>query len=107
MTEKPLTLISLNVKGLGRNSSKQKKIKTWVASLPSPPQILLLQEHHMEESDLTSSIKEIEFWNNSSFWNSSIPMGRSQRTNAGIAILVDRMIAPLIRDNGILLECKA
>jgi hypothetical protein len=37
MFEKTLTLASLNVRGLGINSPKQKAIKLWLASLPSPP----------------------------------------------------------------------
>jgi hypothetical protein len=31
-------------------------------------------------------------------------MGRSQRTSAGTTILVDRAIAPLIKEHGILME---
>jgi len=31
-------------------------------------------------------------------------MGRSQRTSVGTAILVDRVIAPLVKEHGILLE---
>jgi hypothetical protein len=42
MIERALILVSLNVRGLERNSSKQKEIKAWIASLPTPPQILFL-----------------------------------------------------------------
>ncbi len=49
MLDKTLTLTSLNARGLGTNSPKQKAIKLWLASLLSPPQILLIQEHHMEK----------------------------------------------------------
>jgi hypothetical protein len=97
MIERPLTLISLNVKGLGRNSCKQKEIKVWIASLPTPPQILLLQEHHLGKDDITNSAKGIEFWKGNSFWNPRIPMGRLQRTSAGTAILVDKMTTPWSR----------
>jgi hypothetical protein len=34
-------------------------------------------------------------------------MGRSQRTNAGTAIFIDRMTTPLIKDHGILIEGQA
>jgi len=37
MLDKALTLASLNARGLGTNSPKQKAIKLWLASLPSPP----------------------------------------------------------------------
>jgi hypothetical protein len=47
MTEKALTLASLNVKGLRGNSTKPKEIKVWLASLPTPPQIILFEEHHL------------------------------------------------------------
>jgi hypothetical protein len=49
MSDRPLTVVSLNVRGLGKDSGKQKLIKTWLASLPNPPQVLLVQEHHLEK----------------------------------------------------------
>jgi hypothetical protein len=67
MIKRPLMLVSLNVRGLGRKSPKQKEIKTWISSLPTPPQVLLLQEHHLGEADFASSTKGLEFWNGSSF----------------------------------------
>jgi hypothetical protein len=42
MTEKTFTLASLNVRGLRGNTSKLREIKLWLASLPSPPQIILI-----------------------------------------------------------------
>jgi hypothetical protein len=42
MTERPLTLASLNVKGLKENSPKPKEIKAWLASLSPPPKLMLL-----------------------------------------------------------------
>jgi hypothetical protein len=47
MLERPLTLASLNVKGLRGNTPKPKEIKDWMASLADPSQILLIQEHHL------------------------------------------------------------
>ncbi|CAM6044951.1 unnamed protein product, partial [Sphagnum compactum] len=107
MSERPLTFASLNVKGLRVNSPKQKEIKTWLASLRTPPQILLIQEHHLGKENISNAGKGIEYWKGSSFWNPGIPMGRSQRTSAGTAILVDRMTAPLVKENGILMEGRA
>jgi hypothetical protein len=104
MIEKPLTLASLNVRGLRGNSSKPKGVKAWLASLPTPPQILLIQEHHLAKEGIHNSAKGIEFWKGSSFWNEGIPMGHSQRINAGTTILVDRAIAPLVKEHGILME---
>jgi len=74
MLDKALTLASLNAKGLGTNSPKQKAIKLWLASLPSPPQILLIQEHHLGKKGLGSAGKGIEFWKGVSFWNPGIPI---------------------------------
>ncbi|CAK9856052.1 unnamed protein product [Sphagnum jensenii] len=51
--------------------------------------------------------KSIEFWQGNSFWNEGIPMGRSKRTSAGTAILVDKAIAPLITAHGILTKGHA
>jgi hypothetical protein len=104
MSERPLTLASLNIRGLKDNSPKQKEIKAWQASLPTPPQILLIQEHHLGKEGISNAAKGIEYWKGTSFWNPGIPMGRSQRTSTGMAILVDRMIASLVKENGILLE---
>jgi hypothetical protein len=104
MTEKALTLASLNVRGLRGGTSKPKEIKAWLASLPTPPQIVLIQEHHLGKEDAQGSANGIKFWHRSSFWNEGIPMGRSQRTNAGTAILVDKALAPLITAHGTLIE---
>jgi hypothetical protein len=59
MNKRPLTVASLNVRGLGRNSPKQKEIRSWISSLVPPPQILLLQEHHLGEIDYSNSTKGI------------------------------------------------
>jgi exonuclease III len=107
MTERPLTIVSLNVRGLGRDSAKQKLIKTWLSSLQKPPQILLIQEHHLDEQGATNSTKGLEFWQGRTFWNPEIPMGNSQRISAGTAILVDRMTAPLVKEDGIITEGRA
>jgi hypothetical protein len=104
MSERPLTIVSLNVRGLGRDSTKQKLIKTWLSSLQIPPQILFIQEHHLDEQGATNSTKGMEFWQGGAFWNLGIPMGNSQRISAGTAILVDRMTAPLVKEDGIITE---
>jgi hypothetical protein len=104
MIEKPLTLVSLNVRGLRGGTAKPKEIRAWLASLQTPPQIVLIQEHHMGKEDNQDSAKGIELWKGSSFWNEGIPMGRSQRISAGTTILVDRATAPLIKDHGTLIE---
>jgi hypothetical protein len=75
MNKKAIIIASLNVRNLGKNSSKQKEIRAWVTFLAMPPQILLLQEHHLGEMDCFISTKGIEFWNGTSFWNHGIPMG--------------------------------
>jgi hypothetical protein len=62
MFERTLTLTSLNVKGLGNRSLKPKVIKIWLATLPSPPQILLIQEHHLGLEGMRSTGKELEYW---------------------------------------------
>jgi hypothetical protein len=67
MIERPLTIVSLNVKGLGRDSTKQKLIRIWLSSLQNPPQILLIQEHHLDEQGATNSTKGLEFWQGRAF----------------------------------------
>jgi exonuclease III len=104
MSERPLIIVSFNVRGLGKDLTKQKLIKAWLTSLQNPPQILLIQEHHLDEQGTTNSTKGIEFWQGKAFWNLGIPMGIFQRTSAGTAILVDRMTAPLTKEDGILVE---
>ncbi len=49
-------------------------------------------------------MKGIEFWQGRAFWNPRIPMGNSQRISAGTAILVDRVTAPLVKEDGIITE---
>lgn len=104
MIEKPITLASLNVQGLREDSPKPKEIKAWLASLPTPSQILLIQEHHLGKRGIHNAAKGIKYWNGSTFWNEGIPMERSQRTSASTAILVDRSIAPLVKASSILME---
>jgi hypothetical protein len=65
---------------------------------------LLLQEHHLGKDGITNFAKGIEYWKGSSFWNPEIPMGRLQRTSAGTTILVDRMTALFVKENGIMLK---
>jgi hypothetical protein len=84
--------------------TKPKEIKAWLASLPTPPQILFTQEHHLGKEDVQDFARGIEFWQGNSFWNKGIPMGRSQRTSVGTAILVDKATAPLIIEHGILIK---
>jgi hypothetical protein len=107
MTEKTLTLAFLNVRGLRGGTTKPKEIKLWLASLPTPPQIILIQEHHFGKEGVQVAAKGIEFWQGSSIWNEGIPMGCSKRTSAGTAILVDKSIAPLIMAHGTLTEGRA
>jgi exonuclease III len=97
----------LNVKGLGRNSPKQKEIRSWISSLVPVPQILFLQEHYLGEIDYSNSTKGIQFSNGASFWNYGLPMGHSQRMSIGTSILMDRSLAPLISANNILLKGRA
>ncbi len=78
-----------------------------MASLPTPPQIILIQEHHLGKEGVKDAAKGIEFWQGTSFWNEGIPMGRSKRTSADTAILVDKTIAPLITAHGTLTEGRA
>jgi hypothetical protein len=104
MTDKPLTLASLNVRGLKGGPTKPKEIKASLASFLTPPQILLLQEHHLGKDGIQDSARGIKFWKGSAFWDEGIPMGRSQRTSAGTTILVDMATAPLIKEHGIPME---
>jgi hypothetical protein len=67
MKKRPFTLPSLNVRGLKRNSPKQKKDLFLDLLLGPPPQILLLQEHHLRKIDYSNSTKGIQFWNGTFF----------------------------------------
>ncbi len=107
MLERPLTLASLNIRGLRGDTPKPKEIKAWMASLVDSPQILLLQEHHLCNEGVQNIGKKMEFWNGTAHWNEGIPMGRSQRISAGTPILVDRATSPYIRDHSILVDGRA
>ncbi len=106
MTEKALTFASLNVRGLRGCTTKPKEIKVWLASLPPPPQIILIQEHHLGKEGIQDAAEGIEFWQGASFWNEGIPMGRSKKISADTAILVNKTIAPLITAHGTLTESR-
>jgi hypothetical protein len=49
-------------------------------------------------------MRGLDFWQRKSLWNPGIPMESFQRTSAGTAILVDRMTAPLVKEDKILIE---
>jgi exonuclease III len=100
-------MASFNVMGLRNGSHKPKKVKAWMASLSPPPQILLLQEHHLGKEGINSTVNGIEFWQGTSFWNEGIPLGISQKTSAGTAILVDKSTTPLVKDHGIISKGRA
>jgi hypothetical protein len=61
MLERPLTLASLNIRGLRGDTPKPKEIKAWMASLADPPQILLMQEHHLCKEGVQRFGKKMEF----------------------------------------------
>jgi hypothetical protein len=84
MFEKTLTLTSLNVRGLGSRSPKPKAIKIWLASLPSPPQILFIQEHHLGLEGTRSTGKELEYWKGAAFWNRGIPVATLLWPSVGV-----------------------
>lgn len=107
MTEKPLTIASLNVRGLRNGTHKPKQIKAWLASLSPPPQVILIQEQHLRKEGIKNICNDIEFWQGISFWNEGIPMGTSQRLSAGTTILVDKTTVPLVKDHGTLSEGRA
>jgi exonuclease III len=107
MFDKTLTLVSLNVRGMRGNKTKPKQVKAWLSSLATPPQIVLLQEHHLGKVEDRDPAIGVEFWKGEALWNEGIPMGRSQRTRAGTAILVDKIVAPFIVDHGILVVGRA
>jgi len=65
MTAKAFTLASLNVRGLRGGTSKPKEIKAWLASFLTPPQIVLIQEHHLRKEDAQGSARGIKFWHES------------------------------------------
>jgi len=65
------------------------------------------KEHHLGKVEAQDPARGVEFWQGKSYWNEGVPMGRSQRISAGMAILVDKTISPLITDHGTLVEGRA
>ncbi|CAM6016382.1 unnamed protein product [Sphagnum balticum] len=97
-------MVSLNVRGMKVKKTKPKHVKAWLSSLPTPPQVILLQEHHLGKVEAQDRARGVEFWQGESYWNEGVPMGRSQKISVGTAILVDKTISSLITDHGILVE---
>jgi len=107
MFEKTLTVVSLNVRGMKVKKTKPKQVNAWLASLPTPPQVILLQEHHLGKVDARDPARGVKFWQGESLWNEGVPVGPSQRISAGTTILVDKTIFLLITDHGTLVEGRA
>jgi hypothetical protein len=102
-------VVSLNVRGMKVKKTKPKKVKAWLASLSTLPQVILLQEHHLGKVEAQDPARGVKFWQGEAFWNEGVPVpvGPSQRISARTAILVDKLTSPFITDHGTLVEGRA
>jgi len=70
-------MVSLNVRGMRVKKTKPKQVKAWLSLLPTPPQVVILQEHHLGKVEAQDPARRVEFWQGESYWNEGVPMGRS------------------------------
>jgi hypothetical protein len=63
MSERPLTIVSLNVRRLGKDSAKQKLIKTWLTSFQNPPQILRNAKRRQHTPSIISFVQSLNLRN--------------------------------------------
>jgi len=106
MMNKALTMVTLNVRDLGKGcgAKKQTKVKAWIQFLKLTPQIVLLQEHHLNEAKCVKYKKGMELKNGVVFWNLSLHMGHSQCWCARTIILMAFNITLAIFQYGIIME---
>jgi hypothetical protein len=62
MFKKTLTMVSLNVRGMKVKKTKPKQVKVLLSSLPTPPQVIILQEHHLGKVEAQDPARGVEFW---------------------------------------------
>jgi hypothetical protein len=107
MNKRPLTVASLNVRGLRRNSPKQKKIRFWISSLVLCPSniiptrtphggIRLLQLH--KNDPILKWQFFLKFWPT----NGALIENECEHFHSH-----EQIPCPLITANGILLKSKA
>jgi hypothetical protein len=106
MMNKGLAMVTLNVRDLGKGcgAKKQIKVKAWIQFLELPPQIVLLQEHHLSEAECVRYKKGMELKNGVAFWNPSLQLGHFQHWCARIVILMASNLTPAILQYGIIME---
>jgi len=106
MITKPVSIATLNVRGLGKGPEKQKQrsIKCWIQNLEPPPHVVLLEEHHLNGDDCVKYGQVVELRNGMGMWNSAAQLGNSQRWNAGTTILVAPRLSPKVEDHGIIMQ---
>lgn len=104
MIKQEISLTSFNIRELGRDRKKTKKGQK-VAQAPfRPPQILLLQEHHLDTTLCRNSMANLEFKSGTALWNLGIRMEATPRTTVGTAILVNASLTTLIKEQCVSVE---
>lgn len=90
-------LVSFNVSGLSLRRCKiEKNQKTWFLTLSTPLQIIILQEHHLNDKDYQNGTKGIDFLKGMFFWNPTIPTCTTQRMSIGSIIHLNNHLVPKV-----------
>jgi hypothetical protein len=76
----------------------------WLKHLLDPPQILLLQEHHLDVAKCRNFVVNLKFKEGTVLWNPSIRMETTCKTMKGMAILVNATLITLIKKQCVLVE---
>jgi exonuclease III len=109
MSDKALSILSWNVRGISSKSSgkiKRGRLRSNLRTLSPKPGIIMLQEHKVPE-DECNKIGALGVRKGKSFWNGGCYNALKDRWKAGTSIIVSSTIAHLVIDCGIVVPGRA
>jgi hypothetical protein len=65
---------------MGPKETKYKRVKMWFKCLLNPPQILLLQKHHLDIVECKNFVVNLKFKGGTVLWNLGIHMETTHKT---------------------------
>ena len=109
MSDKALSIMSWNVRGISSKSLRKIKcgrLRSNLRTLSPKPGIILLQEHKVLE-DECNKIGALGVQKEKSFWNGGCYNALKDRWKADISIIISSAIAHLVIDSRIVVPGRA
>lgn len=109
--DKVFSVATLNIRGAGvgtKGSAKQVHIRRIFECMRTQPQVIVLQEHWLDEERCKKKARSFPYANGYRAWNPGIFNSQgSGRCRAGTGILLAKQLAPLVCGEGIVVPGRA